>query len=54
MAVIPTDSEKEKYVYEFFCKGEYDEDILVYIDAETGMEADILILVTNKNGTLAY
>lgn len=54
MAVIPTDSEKEKYVYEFFCKGENGEDILVYIDAETGMEADILILVTNKNGTLAY
>lgn len=54
MAVIPTKSENEKYVYEFLCAGEDKEDILVYIDPQTGEEADMLIVVKNENGVLTY
>lgn len=54
MAVIPTESGKEKYTYEFLCRADSGQEVLVYIDTATGNEADMLILKTNKNGTLAY
>lgn len=52
LAVIPTDTGEEKYVYEFLCTGADSQDILVYADIQTGEEADILILLYSDNGTL--
>lgn len=51
-AIIPTDSGKEIFAYEFLCKGNEDEDILVYINAATGDEADILMLLYSDGGIL--
>ncbi len=39
--------------YEFLCRGQNDEQVLVYINSETGMEEQILILIETDNGTLA-
>lgn len=51
IAVIPTQWKTEVLCYEF--KGKVDEtEFLVYINAETGKEEDILIIVNTPNGTL--
>jgi germination protein YpeB len=51
MAIIPTDFKTEKYCYEF--KGKSDgRDFIVYINANTGVEEDVLLLLTTENGTL--
>lgn len=51
MAVIPTEWETEVLCYEF--KGKIqDTEYLVYINAETGEEEDILIITNTPNGTL--
>lgn len=51
LAVIPTQWKTEVLCYEF--KGKVDEtEFLVYINAETGKEEDILIIVNTPNGTL--
>lgn len=51
MAVIPTEWESEILCYEF--KGKVDDtEYLVYINAETGEEEDILIITNTPNGTL--
>ena len=52
LAVIPTQGLDERFCYEFTCKGQNGEDILVYLNAETGSEEQILILLINENGTL--
>ena len=52
MAVIPTTREEEPLCYEFLCRGQNDEQVLVYINSETGMEEQILILIETDNGTL--
>lgn len=51
MAVIPTEWETEVLCYEFKGKIE-DTEYLVYINAETGEEQDILIITNTPNGTL--
>lgn len=51
MAVIPLDDKTEKYCYEFKGKVE-DKQFLVYINAETGEEEEILILLETPGGTL--
>jgi len=51
-AVIPTSGKYESYVYEFLCKGFEKEKVLVYIDVVSGVEADILLLIENENGSL--
>lgn len=52
MAVIPTESKQERFCYEF--KGEYlGKTFIVYIDANTGQEANILQIIDTKNGSLA-
>jgi hypothetical protein len=52
MAVIPTPSKQERFCYEF--KGSYGEHhFIVYINANTGEEADILQILHTENGTLA-
>jgi len=51
LAIIPTDVKTEVLVYEF--KGKVnDRDFIVYINAETGKEEDILIVLNTPNGIL--
>jgi len=51
LAIIPTEWESEILCYEF--KGKInDTDYLVYINAETGREEDILVIVNTPNGTM--
>ena len=51
LAIIPTEWESEILCYEF--KGKIDDtEFLVYINAETGEEEDILLIVNTPNGVL--
>ena len=51
LAIIPTEFRTEIFCWEF--KGKVDEtDFLVYINAETGKEEDILVIKNTPNGTL--
>ena len=52
LAVIPTASMEEVLCYEFLCAGSNGEEVLVYINASTGMEEQIFILVHDDSGTL--
>lgn len=52
LAVIPTDSGGERSTYEITCEDSDGKTVLVYIDAETGEEADILILLFTDGGVL--
>lgn len=51
LALIPKDSKREVLCYEF--KGNYnDRNFLVYINAKTGAEEQILMLIESENGIL--
>ena len=51
LAVIPTEYQTEVLCYEF--KGRVNErDFLVYVNAETGKEEDILVILNTPDGTL--
>jgi hypothetical protein len=50
--VIPTDLETEIYAYEYRCRADDLQEILVYIDPVTGEEKDILILLYSDEGIL--
>lgn len=51
LAIIPTEWKTEIFCYEF--KGKVDDtDFLVYINAETGKEENILVIINTPNGTL--
>lgn len=51
LAIIPTDFKTELYTYEF--KGKFnDRDFLVYINAETGKEENILMIIDTPQGIL--
>ncbi len=51
-AVIPKDNGKEEYCYEFHCESKTTGDeVLIYINTETGDEEDILLLLYADNGT---
>lgn len=52
IAIIPTSGLNEVLCYEFKCKSKDGKDVLVYINAETGQEEQILILVVDDNGQL--
>lgn len=51
-AVIPTKGGEEKETYEFHCKTKDEEELLVYINTETGFEEDILLLLYSDGGVL--
>ncbi len=51
-AVIPLDTGKEALCYEFHCKDSGGQQVLVYIDAATGEQRDLLILLYSDNGIL--
>lgn len=53
LAMIPTKWNTEVYCWEFKGKVE-DNEFLVYINAETGKEEDILIIVNTPDGTLTH
>ena len=53
LAIIPTEFNTEVLCWEF--KGKVDDtEFLVYINAETGEEEDILVIVNTPNGTLTH
>jgi hypothetical protein len=52
LCVIPSGGLNERYCYEFLCLAEDGQQILVYINADTGAEEQLLILQINENGTL--
>lgn len=52
LVVIPSSGTNEYLCYEFLCKGVDNEDILVYINSETALEEQILILLKSDNGVL--
>ncbi len=50
--IIPLTSADEVYCYEFLCRGAQNEEVLVYISADTLQEENILILLKTDGGTL--
>jgi len=51
IAIIPTDSENEVLTYEF--KGSInDKDFIIYINAKTGEEENVLLIINTPGGTL--
>lgn len=52
LALIPTPGKEERLTYEFLCASSQKERILVYINASTGYEEDILILQQSDDGIL--
>lgn len=51
-ALIPSDGDSEVYCYEYKCTSEDGRNVLVYFNAQTGVEEQILILLENESGTL--
>ena len=49
---IPTDFGTEIYAFEYHCVAPDNQEILVYIDPQTGVEAEILVLLYSDNGVL--
>ncbi len=52
LALIPSPGQNELLTYEFKCLGRNNQNVLVYVNATTGEEEQILILVINENGVL--
>ena len=52
VALIPTPGLDEVLTYEFACTGQNDEEVLVYINCNTGYEEQIYILQKSDNGIL--
>ncbi|MBR0413439.1 MAG: germination protein YpeB [Clostridia bacterium] len=51
-ALIPTPAGSEKLCYEYRCVSPEGNELLVFIDADTGKQADLLILQITENGVL--
>ena len=52
LCVIPSSGQNEIFCYEVRCTGKEGENILVYLNAETGREEQILILKIGSSGVL--
>lgn len=52
LAVIPSAGTNELFCYEFDCTAPDGQQLLVYINADTGKEEQILLLQISENGTL--
>lgn len=52
LCIIPTDWKTEQYCYEIHCKTQEGQELLVYIDGDTGEEDNILILLYSDGGVL--
>lgn len=53
LAVIPTRGEYEVLCHEYKCQGIDGQSVIVYLNAQTGQEERILLLLENDSGTLA-
>lgn len=53
LTVIPTRGKYEVLCYEFKCRTPEDTHVLVYVNAQTGQEEQILLLLEDESGTLA-
>ena len=53
LAVIPTSGKNEVFCHEFKCESADGRHYIVYVNAETGNEERILILIEDENGALA-
>lgn len=53
LTLIPLSDGREVLCYEFKCKSDDGETLLVYINADTGEEENIFILIESDNGVLA-
>ena len=51
-AVIPLETGKEALCYEFRCKDSREQEVLVYINAESGKEENLLLLLYSDGGVL--
>ncbi len=52
MAIIPSSGKYELFCHEFKCQNEQGAHYIVYVNASTGVEEKILILIEDENGTL--
>lgn len=52
LCVIPTDGLNERFCYEFYCVDNDGRQLLIYINANTGEEEQILLLQIGSNGRL--
>lgn len=52
MAVVPSAGTNELFCYEFHCTSPDGRQMLIYINADTGREEQILLLEISENGTL--
>ncbi len=52
ICIIPTEWKTEQYCYEIHCKTNEGQELLVYIDCNTGEENNILILLYSDGGVL--
>lgn len=52
MAMIPTSGLNEVFCYAFECEGENKDRVLVYINAKTGLEEQIYVVIESDNGVL--
>ena len=52
ICVIPTEWKTEKLCYEFHCKTDSRQELLIYVDCESGEENNILILLYSDGGVL--
>ncbi|HHU22918.1 MAG TPA: germination protein YpeB [Clostridiales bacterium] len=52
LALIPTDGQYEVLCHEFKCRTEEDKHYIVYVNAVTGLQERILILLEDESGTL--
>lgn len=50
--VIPLDTGKEEYCMEYHCRDIEVQEVLIYIDCETGEEAEIMLLLYSDDGVL--
>jgi germination protein YpeB len=54
LSVIGTEGGGERYCHEFVCEDENGERVIVYIDAQTGEEAKIMLVREDENGFAVY
>ncbi|MBP1581753.1 MAG: germination protein YpeB [Oscillospiraceae bacterium] len=52
LALIPTEGENEVLCWEFDCEGSAGDHVLVYVNANTGVEEQILLLIEDEDGVL--
>ncbi len=52
MALIPSPGGEEKFCHEFLCRADNEQKYLIYVNAVTGAEERILILLEDELGAL--